>query len=225
MVESVVRSVLATGIDIIVVVVGHQGTEVKAAVRPFIEVTCVEQKERRGTGHAVQQALPFLRGTWAETYVVLTGDTPLLRPQTIHALADGHDASGCAATVLTAEFADPTGYGRIVRDGSGRLEAIVEEKDAAPEIRALREINSGIYAFDAEALAEALTHITDENAQREYYLTDTIAILRRAGRPVAAVAAADPSEVHGINTVEQLTEADRLYRERWPAGRDWTQAG
>jgi bifunctional UDP-N-acetylglucosamine pyrophosphorylase/glucosamine-1-phosphate N-acetyltransferase len=183
-------------------------------VRGFKEVTCVEQRERRGTGHATQQALPFLRGTWSETVLVLAGDAPLLRPETIVQLADGHEASGAAATVLTADLADPTGYGRIVRDAAGGLEAIVEERDATPEIRALHEINSGTFAFDIEALDQTLKQITNRNAQGEYYLTDTIALLRRAGRPVAAVKAPDAVEVLGINTPEQLAEAAALYAAR-----------
>ena len=158
--------------------------------------------------------MPFLTSTWAETVVVATGDTPLLRAATIASLADGHDASGAAATVLTAEFDDPTGYGRIVRDASVMLAAIVEEKDADASVRAIREINSGIFAFDLDALASALAAVTDTNAQREYYLTDTIAILKQRGRPVAAVRVADAAEVMGINTPGQLAAADAALRAR-----------
>ncbi len=214
MVEHVVRSVVRAGIDIIVVVVGHQAADVKAAVRNFIQVTCVEQRERRGTGHATQQAMPFLRGTWSETVLVLAGDAPLLRSETLLALADGHDASGAAATVLTADLDDPTGYGRVVRDGAGMLDRIVEHKDASPEIQAVHEINSGIYAFDIEALDHTLQQVTNDNAQGEFYLTDTIGLLRRAGRPVAAVKASEPNEILGINTVAQLAEVNAIYAAR-----------
>ncbi len=222
MVEHVARSVIRAGIDIVVVVVGHQAADVKAAVRGFIQVTCVEQRERRGTGHATQQALPFLRGTWSETVLVLAGDAPLLRPETLRALADGHDARGAAATVLTADLEDPTGYGRVVRDAGGMLDRIVEHKDATPEERALHEINSGIYAFDLEALAGVLDQVTDANAQGEYYLTDTIALLRRAGRSVAAVKTDDPREILGINTLAQLAEVNDIHAARVAA--DPTQA-
>ena len=214
MVEHVVRSVVRAGIDIVVVVVGHQAAEVKAAVRGFIQVTCVEQRERRGTGHATQQALPFLRGTWSETVLVLAGDAPLLRTETLIALADGHEASAAAATVLTADLADPTGYGRVVRNAAGMLDAIVEHKDATPEILALHEINSGIYAFDLEALDQALQQVTNTNAQGEFYLTDTIGLLRRSGKRVAAVKADDSQEILGINTVAQLAEVNELYAAR-----------
>jgi bifunctional UDP-N-acetylglucosamine pyrophosphorylase/glucosamine-1-phosphate N-acetyltransferase len=214
MVEHVVRSIVEAGIDIVVVVVGHQAADVKAAVRDFKEVTCVEQKDRKGTGHAVQQALPFLQGTWSETIVVVSGDTPLLTPQSIRALADGHDASGCAATVLTAELEDPGGYGRIVRDTHGRIESIVEEKDASGSVRALHEVNTGIYAFEAQALARVLQKVGNANSQGEYYLTDTIGILRQEGEKVAAIRATDPDEVLGVNTPEQLREVERIYRER-----------
>ena len=191
MAEHVVRNVVRAGIDIVVVVVGHQAVEVKAAVRGFIQVTCVEQHERRGTGHAAQQAMPFLRGTWSETVLVLAGDAPLLRPKTLRALADAHDVSSAVATVLTADLEDPTGYGRVVRDAEGMLDRIVEQQDATPAEQALHEINSGIYAFDLEALDQALQQVTNKNAQGEFYLTDTIGLLRRAGRAVAAVKAAE----------------------------------
>ena len=215
LVEHVVRQVVRSGIETVVVVVGHQGAEVKAALRDFHrEVTCVEQKERLGTGHAVDQALPFLRGTWSEHVLVLAGDAPFLRGDTMRALADGHDAGGAAVTVLTADLDDPTGYGRIVRDAAGVVEAIVEDKDASPAVLAIHEINSGIYAFDIEALVQSLRQVTNRNAQAEYYLTDTLSILRGSGRRVAAVKAADPVEVLGINTREQLEAAEILYRER-----------
>ena len=213
MAEHVVRNVVRAGIDI-VVVVGHQAVEVKAAVRGFIQVTCVEQHERLGTGHAAQQAMPFLRGTWSETVLVLAGDAPLLRPKTLRALADAHDVSSAVATVLTADLEDPAGYGRVVRDADGMLDRIVEQKDATPAEQSLHEINSGIYAFDLEALDQALQQVTNKNAQGEFYLTDTIGLLRRAGRPVAAVKAADPREILGINTVAQLAEVNDIYAAR-----------
>jgi UDP-N-acetylglucosamine pyrophosphorylase len=172
-------------------------------------VTCVEQNPQLGTGHAVMQAGNELRGFTGDI-LVLSGDVPMLTGATTRALIDTHRSSGAVATVLTAVLEDATGYGRILREKGGRVAGIVEQKDASEEQRAIPEINSGIYVFDAESLFEGLRHITTDNAQREYYLTDVFRHFWRNNLPVSAVIAGDPLEVGGINTPVQLEEARRI---------------
>jgi UDP-N-acetylglucosamine pyrophosphorylase len=190
-----------------VVVVGWQKQSVidHCAVR-FPEVHCVEQSPQLGTGHAVMQAEPVLNG-FAGDVLVLSGDVPLLRKETTLGLVEAHRSSGATATVLTTILPVPTGYGRILRDSADRVVGIVEEKDATPEQKAIREINSGIYVFDAKALFGGLKHITPDNAQKEYYLTDVFKHFWRNSFPVRAVQANEPGEIRGINTFEQLEEA------------------
>jgi len=193
-----------------VVVVGWQKDSViehLAATHP--PVRCVEQNPQLGTGHAVMQAEKELR-SFAGDVLVLSGDVPLLTYRTTRSLIDSHRASGATATVLTAVLDDATGYGRIIREQGGGVSGIVEQKDATPEQRAIREINSGIYVFDAGQLFEGLRHITTDNAQREYYLTDVFRHFWRNKLPVSAVIAGDPLEVGGINTPGQLEEARRM---------------
>ena len=206
------------GVGRVVVVIGHQRDRVRAE---FAEsgIEFAVQAEQRGTGHAVLMAGPALQG-FEGTLLVVCGDTPLLRAQTLHDLLEGHAASGCAATVLSMKLPDPAGYGRIVRDSDGRLLSIVEERDASTAQKAIREVNSGIYAFHYPALEQALAGLTAHNAQGEYYLTDTLEILRRHGKSVAVVCAPDARELLGINTVEQLAEAERVWRELQRSGRD-----
>jgi UDP-N-acetylglucosamine pyrophosphorylase len=193
-----------------VVVVGWQKETVighMAVTHP--SVRCVEQNPQLGTGHAVMQTEKALHG-FAGDVLVLSGDVPMLTYRTARSLIDSHRASGAAATVLTAVLDDATGYGRVVREQGGSVSGIVEQKDATPEQRAIREINSGIYVFDAAALFEGLRHITTDNAQHEYYLTDVFRYFWRNKLPVSAVIADDPLEVGGINTPAQLDEARRI---------------
>jgi len=197
-----------------VVVVGWQKEAVIAHIAgTHPSVRCVEQSPQLGTGHAVMQAEKELRG-YAGDVLVLSGDVPMLTTRTARALIDNHRASGATATVLTAVLDDATGYGRIIREQGGRVSGIVEQKDATPEQRAIREINSGIYVFDSGNLFEGLRHITTDNAQHEYYLTDVFHYFWRNKLPVAAVIAGDPLEVGGINTPAQLDEARRILSER-----------
>ena len=193
-----------------VVVVGWQKETVighMAVTHP--SVRCVEQNPQLGTGHAVMQTEKALHG-FAGDVLVLSGDVPMLTYRTARSLIDSHRASGAAATVLTAVLDDATGYGRVVREQGGSVSGIVEQKDATPEQRAIREINSGIYVFDAVSLFEGLRHITTDNAQHEYYLTDVFRYFWRNKLPVSAVIADDPLEVGGINTPAQLDEARRI---------------
>ena len=165
------------------------------------------QEEQLGTGHAVRQAEPLLAGE-SGVVLVLAGDTPLIRPSTLASLINAHRRDGAAASVLTAHVDDPTGLGRILRDGEGRIDRIVEEKDATGEQRALKEINTSTYCFEPALLLRALDRLTPENRQGEYYLTDTIEILRREGHRIADAPAGMPEETMGINTPEQLSAAE-----------------
>ncbi|MEO6461712.1 MAG: sugar phosphate nucleotidyltransferase, partial [Candidatus Eisenbacteria bacterium] len=173
-----------------------------------MKVTWAVQDEQRGTGHALQCALPAVdeAGTPREI-IVLCGDAPLLRPSTVKELLSVHCAGGAAATVLTAELTDPKGYGRVLRGPDGEVERIVEHKDATAKEREVKEINSADYVFDLVAVRSALVEVKDENKQGEYYLTDTVAILKARRKIVLAFKADDPREVIGINTPEQLAEA------------------
>ncbi|MDT0424970.1 MULTISPECIES: bifunctional UDP-N-acetylglucosamine diphosphorylase/glucosamine-1-phosphate N-acetyltransferase GlmU [Streptomyces] len=199
----------------VVVVVGHGREQVTAHLAESdAAVRTAVQEEQRGTGHAVRTALAELGGTVEGTVVVLCGDTPLLTGATLDALCRTHSGDGNAVTVLTAEMPDASGYGRIVRDGSGAVTAIVEHKDASPEELAIREINSGVFAFDGRLLAEALGQVRTDNAQGEEYLTDVLGILRGAGHRVGAALAGDHREIAGINNRVQLAQAGRVLNER-----------
>ncbi len=195
-----------------VVVIGHQRERVQAAFAERNDLEWAIQAEQRGTGHACMMAKPSLDG-FHGTLLVVCGDTPLLTAPTLHALLETHAASGASVTVLSMRLPDPQGYGRIVRtaDGAG-IERIVEQKDASPAERALDEVNSGIYAFRYDSLVSVLGGLTAENAQGEYYLTDTVALLRARGEKAAVVCAPDHRELLGINTVDQLAEAEAAWR-------------
>ncbi len=171
----VIHANVDAGIDDIAVIVGFEGDKVKASLSEGVQTFV--QSQQLGTGHAVKQAMPFLEG-FDGNVLVLVGDAPLIRPETLQAMIKSHEAGGFAATVLTAIFKDPTGYGRIVKNGE-ELIKIVEHKDATPEERSICEINSGMFCFDAAALRSVLAAITPNNAQGEYYLTDAVLPHRR----------------------------------------------
>lgn len=173
----------------------------------------VEQTQRLGTGHAAAQARVAL-ADFDGPVLVTAGDAPLLRTETLRALVAAHRNAGAGATILSAICADPTGYGRVVRSADGRVQAIVEHRDADEPTRAIREINTSIYVFDCRRLFAALTQVRNDNAQGEYYLTDVVAILIREGAPVTAVVADDPAEPLGVNDRAQLAQADRVLRDR-----------
>ena len=194
--------------DAIHVVFGHGGEAVRAALTGQEDITWVEQAERLGTGHAVMQCLPRLPEHGR--VLVLYGDVPLIRPETLHALLQ---APGPLA-VLASEPADPTGYGRVIRDGQGRVSAIVEDRDASPDQRAVRTINTGIVAVDVAALRVWLAALGNGNAQGEYYLTDIFAMAAGEHRPAALVVCADPIEVEGANDPWQLARLERYYQQR-----------
>ncbi len=213
LIEHVLRSADALSPASVVVIVGHQAEQVAATLSGRRDVTCAVQEPQLGTGHALLQAEAALQGARG-TLVLLSGDVPLLRPETLTALVAAHHARQAAATVLTAEVAQPDGYGRIVRDNDGRITAIVEHKDASPDERRIREINSGVYAFDLEPLFEALRSIGSSNAQGEYYLPDLVTIYRARGLTVETVAVADPREILGVNSRKELAEVAAILRAR-----------
>lgn len=201
----------------LVVVVGHAREQVTAHLAAIdADVRTAVQYEQNGTGHAVRMALEELGADRpAGTVVVVCGDTPLLTGETLAALTATHEADGNAVTVLTAEVPDSTGYGRIVRDeATGAVTAIVEHKDATDAQRAIREINSGVFAFDGALLADALGKVRTDNSQGEEYLTDVLGILREAGHRVGAAVGADHRQILGINNRVQLAEARALLNAR-----------
>ncbi len=190
-------------------IVGHQAELVKAAVARY-RVSTALQEPQLGTGHAVMQAEAALSDFEGEI-VILSGDAPLVNSVTLQELIAFHRSRNGAATVLTAELQDPTGYGRVIRNnGSESVLKIVEQKDGTSEELAVREINSGIYVFNAQLLFQALREVNTDNAQKEYYLTDVFGICFRKGQKVYAFKTENPEEILGINTPEQLMEAERL---------------
>jgi bifunctional UDP-N-acetylglucosamine pyrophosphorylase/glucosamine-1-phosphate N-acetyltransferase len=195
----------------ILVIVGHQADAVQYVLRDT-GVRFAVQQEQRGTGHAIQQAEQGTRDY--DELIVLSGDVPLLRPETIVALRDFHLQEQAAMTILTAEPSDPFGYGRVVRKAPGALEvdAIVEQKSLRPDQLHLREINSGIYAFHREALFNHIGQLSTDNAQNELYLTDMAGILQHTGNRVVAIQAAQPEEVLGANTIAEMMKLDRELR-------------
>ncbi|TDB89613.1 bifunctional UDP-N-acetylglucosamine diphosphorylase/glucosamine-1-phosphate N-acetyltransferase GlmU [Actinomadura sp. KC216] len=198
----------------LVVVVGHRREQVVehlAEAAPDAEPAVQEQQN--GTGHAVRMALEQT-GALDGTVVVLNGDVPLLRGETLTALVRTHEGEGNAATVLTTEMPDATGYGRMVRAADGSVEAIVEHKDATEAQRAINEINVGMYAFDGALLADALKRVTTDNANGEEYLTDVVAIVRGDGHRAGAHLAADWVETQGVNDKVQLAQARRQLNDR-----------
>lgn len=218
LVGHVVAAARALDPDRLLVVVGHARERVAAHLAEIDPQALTAVQERQnGTGHAARIALARLAehgGTPAGTVLVTCGDTPLLTAGTLRALAETHDRDGNAVTVLTAAVPDATGYGRIVRGGDGEVTAIVEHKDADAAQREIREINSGVFAFDGALLTEALSKLDTDNSQGEEYLTDVLGILRSAGHRVGAALAADHREIAGINNRVQLAQARRMLNER-----------
>ena len=199
------------GVARVVAVIGHQRERVMATFAGRSGVQWAIQAEQRGTGHACMMAEPLLHG-FSGVVLVVCGDTPLLTAATLHGLLERHARSGAQVTVLSMRLEDPKGYGRIVRtpDGEG-IERIVEEKDATEAEKAIHEVNSAIYAFDHAALTSVLGALTANNSQGEYYLTDTVALLQSRGARAAVWCAEDARELLGINTLEQLAEAEQAW--------------
>ena len=200
-VKRAVENAEKAGVKDIVAVVGYKKEEVMKVLGDNIKYAF--QDEMLGTGHAVMQAKEYLKGKKGKV-LVLNGDVPLIRPETLNKLIEKSIENKEYATLLTAIYDDPTGYGRIVRDEGGNIEGIVEEKDTTEEQKKITEINAGIYCFDIEALLEALEKITPNNKQGEYYITDVIQIMNNRGLKTGAVIVEDNTEILGINDRIQL---------------------
>ncbi len=217
------------GLRATVVVVGHQAQWVEKVLgdRPSsVPVRFVEQFEQLGTGHAVAVAMPIVTEVAGEDdidVVIVPSDTPLLRRATIADLVERHRERGAAITVLTADLADATGYGRIIRARDGEVERIVEERDATDDERRVTEVNTAIMVVRASLLGPALRRVDRRNAQREYYLTDVVSVLHDAGHRAEAVVLVDPEEAMGVNDREQLAAAEAVMRER--INRRWLREG
>jgi len=198
MIERVLEAANSLSPSTITLIVGHRSDVVREKLGKNQNIAFVLQEPQLGTAHALQQAEPVLAGR-AGSVILLSGDVPLLSPNTLKRLLEMHRGSGAAATVVTATVDRPYGYGRIVRS-RGRITRIVEERDASPTQRQIKEINSGIYAFDLAPLFNALRSIASQNAQGEFYLTDLIAIYRRRKLPVETLLVDNAQEIRGINS-------------------------
>ena len=212
LVEHVVRACQPLKPRAILAVVGHQAPDVSGILDP-LGVQTIVQEPQRGTGHAMLVARRAL-GSRVKYAIVLPGDAPLVRPETLAELARQHRQSGAAATILSAELAQPAGYGRIVRREDGTVEAIVEDAALTDDQRVINEINSSIYAFTLEKLWPCLGRLRPNNSHRELYLTDAFALLRGQGEKVQALVAADADEVLGCNTRADLAAVDLAFRRR-----------
>ena len=213
MLQQVLDAAKAAGASRHIVVTGFGGELVRERMGQQTGVEYVTQAQQLGTGHAVLQAEPQLQG-FAGTVMVLCGDTPLLTGDLLKKLYDEHKAAKAEATVLTAIMPDATGYGRIIRAADGSVEKIVEHKDATEAEREVREVNSGIYCFEAKSLFESLHQVGNDNAQGEYYLPDVLEILKKQGKKIWAVAADDYESTLGINSRQQLAGAEQILRRR-----------
>jgi bifunctional UDP-N-acetylglucosamine pyrophosphorylase/glucosamine-1-phosphate N-acetyltransferase len=224
LVAHVLRAAFELAPGAVFTVVGHQAGEVERATREAADriikrgararpdLRFILQTEQRGTGHAVMAARAELAGR-AGSLIVVAGDGPMLKGETLAGLSEAHGASENDATVLTVEMDDPTGYGRIIRDGEGRFARMVEQKDATPAELSVREVGVSIYCFNIPALLAALDHLTTDNAQGEYYLTDVPRIMLGQGRRVGIYRHDSAEEVLGINTRVELAELERRLRE------------
>lgn len=210
-VQHVVDSVAEAGISDVIVVVGHKAEEVKECING--KVRFVLQDKQLGTGHAVMCASDLIKDNHGIT-IILNGDAPLIKSETLSSFIAYHKNNGFQGTVLTTEYEDPTGYGRIIRDSHGNVERIVEQKDATEEEKMIRESNAGFFCFDTQKLLDALKLVKNNNAQGEYYLTDVIGVMKDMGLAVGAYKIPDSTETMGINSRDQLADASEAMRHR-----------
>ena len=208
MVEYVINTAKELGVKRIILVIGHRWEKAKKSLE-HLNVEFAVQEQQLGTGHAVLQTKELLFNFEGDV-LILCGDVPLLRPDTLKQLITEHRERKAHATVLTAIFDDPAGYGRVIRGKSGLVQKIVEDKDATAEERKVREINTGTFCFDTASLFSVLEKVRNDNEQGEYYLTDTLKLLLDQKRPIWAVMASDPSETVGINSAEELKKAEEI---------------
>ncbi len=208
-VEYVLDAARQAGATRLILVVGHKADQVEAALNHHADVEFALQTEQLGTGHAVMSAQGLLKDHQGPV-LVLAGDTPLLKGESLAGLLTALTSEQAACVVGTAETENNFGLGRIVRDGNGEFLRIVEQRDATPEEQKIREINTGCFAFDGPSLFQALEQVRPENAQGEYYLTDCAEILRRNGKRVIATCTLGIQEAMGVNTQEQLAEVESV---------------
>lgn len=213
LIEHVLTTVDGLRADSVTVVVGHGADEVRLSLGARSAVQFAVQSPQLGTGHALLQTESVLAGK-SGTILLLYADVPLLQTSTLSRLVEHHRSSKAAATVLTMDLPEPYGYGRIVRDQSGRIQRIVEERDASGSERAITEVNSGIYAFELAPLFESLHQLATDNSQGEYYLTDLVAAYRQKKLRVETVAVDSPSELRGVNSRADLADLSRVLRDR-----------
>lgn len=212
MVLHVIELSRKVGSNRIILILGHKKELVIDAVKNE-NVEFVVQEPQLGTGHAVQQTFPLLKD-FKGNVLVLSGDVPLLRESTINKMIEIQKEGNHGATVLTAIFKKPFGYGRVIRNENDTLNKIVEHKDCNEEQLKIKEINAGIYIFDAEALFPALDKIQNNNNQNEYYLPDALKYITERGKSIALHITNEPTEISGVNTVEQLKELNLIYK-KW----------
>lgn len=224
MIEWVINAVSRAGIGRILVVVGH-GKEEVVTVLEGLGVDWVEQPRQLGTGHALKVACATFEGECTgsvpDNIVVLLGDSPLIRPDTILALVRRHREASADATLATAHLDDPCGYGRVVRDGWNRVIRVVEELDASEGEAAIKEVNSGLYCFRLASFTDALERLVPDNNKGEYYLTQVVEILSGMGKRVEAMVVSDPREVLGVNSQRDLERVSRIIEEEIYSGGDY----
>ena len=216
MLEWVITACEKAELNEICIVKGYEGEQIEdyiAKRNSKAKISTVMQEERLGTGHAVMQAADFLKAHSDGNTLVLCGDAPFIDAETIKGALELHIQKDCGVTVVTSRVENPTGYGRIVRTENG-ISGIVEHKDCNPAQLAITEINSGCYWFKTSDLLEVLFDITPNNAQGEYYLTDTISLIKKTGLKVNAMPVGDVNEILGVNTPEQLAEAEKIMQAR-----------
>ena len=214
MIHWVIDACRSVGVQRVIAVVGYKAELVRDKLADVANCQFVEQKERLGTGHAAMMAEPAFADQPPRDVLVLAGDMPMLKPETLRRLIETHRQSGAAATLATGRLEDPTGYGRIIRDADGNFDRIVEQKDGSAEELAVNEVNPSFYCFRSDRLFDALRSVGKGNQQGEYYLTDVPGILKQRGERVSLVEAVAPDEILGVNTPEQLEQVTRLMQQR-----------
>ncbi|MHC4758310.1 MAG: NTP transferase domain-containing protein, partial [Planctomycetota bacterium] len=213
MLQYVLDACKAAGIDKTYVVIGYGADQVKQAFTNTCDITWVLQAEQLGTAHAVMCCADYLNDFTGNT-LVLCGDSPLIRPETLKTLINAHLESSSALTLATAVLDDPQGYGRIIRNPDGSLKQILEDKDCSPQQLQIKEVNPSYYIFDNKILFETLKKVKPENVQKEYYLTDALEIIISQGNNVTAIKALLPEEAMGANTKQQLEKLNQVMENR-----------
>jgi bifunctional UDP-N-acetylglucosamine pyrophosphorylase/glucosamine-1-phosphate N-acetyltransferase len=212
LIEHVIDAARSLNVQDTCIIVGYEAEKVRKALA-HLSVQFVLQEPQLGTGHALQVARSFWEAQPGDL-LILSGDVPLISTETLQNLLDVHVRANASVTLLSVLLENPAGYGRIIRDSFGEVQAIIEEKDATPAERESREINTGVYCFNITALSEVIGRLTAANSQKEYYLTDCVGLLKASGKHVEAVICNDPLEVSGVNSRSELSDLERFVRAR-----------